>query len=301
MNELQKKIIDLKNKKDALILSHYYQNMDVQKVSDEVGDSFALAKLAQKAKQELIILCGVRFMAESAKILNPEKAVYLPAGDAGCPMADMISPQQVLELRKKHPQAAVVCYVNSSAEVKAQSDICCTSSSAEKIVRSLPNKDIIFIPDRNLGSYVAKKIPEKNIILFEGCCPIHDAVSPDDALSMKKAFPKAKLLVHPECRPQVLEYADYIGSTAEILDWARKTQAQELIIGTESGVYEILKHEMPDKKIMLIREDFLCADMKKTSLEDVLACLEGEKEQLSLPQKELEAARQSLERMVAVK
>ncbi len=301
MNELKKKIIDLKNKKDALILSHYYQDLDVQEISDEVGDSFALAKLAQKAKQELIILCGVRFMAESAKILNPEKTVYLPAEDAGCPMADMISPQQVRELRKKHPEAAVVCYVNSSAAVKAQSDICCTSSSAEKIVRSLPNKDIIFIPDRNLGSYVAKKVPEKNIILFDGCCPIHDAVSPDDALSMKKAFPEAQILVHPECRPQVLEHADFIGSTAEILDFARKTKAQELIIGTESGVYEILKHEMPDKKIMLIKEDFLCADMKKTSLEDVLACLEGKREQLSLPQNELEAARQSLERMVAVK
>lgn len=301
MNELQKTIIDLKNKKDALILSHYYQGLEVQEISDEVGDSFALAKLAQKARQELIILCGVRFMAESAKILNPQKTVYLPAGDAGCPMADMISPRQVRELRKKHPNAAVVCYVNSSAEVKAQSDICCTSSSAEKIVRSLPNKDIIFIPDRNLGSYVAKKVPEKNIILFEGCCPIHDAVSPDDALSMKKAFPKAQLLVHPECRPQVLEHADFIGSTAEILAWARKTSAKELIIGTESGVFEILKQEMPDKKIMLIKEDFLCADMKKTKLEDVLACLEGERDELSLPQKELEAARQSLERMVAVK
>lgn len=301
MNELQKKIIDLKNKKDVLILSHYYQSLDVQEISDEVGDSFALAKLAQKAEQELIILCGVRFMAESAKILNPRKTVYLPAEGAGCPMADMISPQQVRELRKKYPDAAVVCYVNSSAEVKAESDICCTSSSAEKIVRSLPNKDIIFIPDRNLGSYVAKKVPEKNIILFEGCCPIHDAVLPDDALSMKKAFPEAQLLVHPECRPKVLEHADFIGSTAEILAWARKTSAKELIIGTESGVFEILKHEMPDKKIMLIKEDFLCADMKKTKLDDVLACLEGKRDELILPQKELEAARQSLERMVAVK
>jgi len=298
MNKLQEKILTLKKERNALILAHYYQTLPVQDVADAVGDSFALAKLAQSAEQDTIILCGVRFMAESAKILNPEKTVYLPAGDAGCPMADMITPEDVLVLRRNYPDAAVCCYVNSTAAVKAVSDICCTSSSAEKIVRSLPNRQIIFVPDRNLGSYIAKCVPEKEIILFDGCCPIHDGVSAAEAEALKKSAPNAKILVHPECRPEVLALADYVGSTAGILDYARKTDAAELVIGTEIGVFDILMRELPDKKLRIIKEDFICTDMKKTSLEDVLACLEGVKPPAELPEAEMAAAAKSLKRMV---
>lgn len=300
MNELQKKIITLKKERNALILAHYYQTLPVQDIADVVGDSFALAKLAQNAKQDTIILCGVRFMAESAKILNPDKTVYLPSSDAGCPMADMLTPEDVLALRKKHPEAAVVCYVNSSAAVKAVCDICCTSSSAEKVVRSLSNRQIIFVPDKNLGAFVAKSVPEKEIILFEGYCPIHNCVSALDAQAAKKVSPNAKILVHPECRPEVLEFADYIGSTAGILEYARKTDAKELIIGTELGVYDILSRELPDKKLFIIRENFVCPDMKKTTLEDILACLEGKALPIELPAAEIEGARVSLERMVEI-
>jgi len=300
MNELQEKIVSLKKEKNALILAHYYQPLPVQDTADAVGDSFALARLAQKAKQETIILCGVRFMAESAKILNPKKTVYLPSDNALCPMADMVTKEDVLALRAEYPGAAVVCYVNSSAAVKAVSDICCTSSSAEKIVRSLPNRQIIFVPDRNLGSYVAERIPEKEIILFSGCCPVHDRVTAEDVLSAKRALPEAKLLVHPECRPEVLGLADYIGSTAGILDYARKSSAGAFIIGTERGVFEILSRENPGKRFLLLRDDFICPDMKKTSLEDILACLEGKKRAVELPEDELTGARSSLERMVAI-
>lgn len=300
MNELKNKILSLKEERSALVLAHYYQNLDVQDIADHVGDSFALAKLAQKASQDTIILCGVRFMAESAKILNPAKTVYLPADEAGCPMADMITPEDVIELRRQYPEAAVVCYVNSSADVKAVSDICCTSSSAEKVVRALDQKQIIFVPDKNLGAYVAKQIPEKQFIFFEGFCPIHNSLTESDALAAKEQNPNALLLAHPECRGQVLSHADYIGSTAGILEYARRTEKKDIIIGTEMGVYEILKRELPDKNISIIREDFICADMKKTSLEDVLACLEGRTEPITMDTELMDRARRSLERMVDV-
>lgn len=300
MNELQEKIIKLKKERNALILAHYYQLLPVQDIADFVGDSFALAKLAQKASEDTIILCGVRFMAESAKILNPEKTVYLPSGGAGCPMADMINADDVLALRKKYPDAAVCCYVNSSAAVKAVSDICCTSSSAEKVVRSLPNRQIIFVPDKNLGSYVAKCVPEKEIILYDGCCPIHDRVSVKDAETIRSTLPDAKILVHPECRPEVLELADYIGSTAGILDYARKTDAVDLVIGTEKGVFDILSRELPNKKLHILKDNFVCADMKKTELEDVLACLEGKRPPIELSEAEILGAGKSLERMVSI-
>lgn len=300
MTELQEKIISLKKESDTLILAHYYQPLEIQDIADHVGDSFALAKIAQDAGQESLILCGVRFMAESAKILNPRKKVFLPAEDAGCPMADTITPEDVLALRAKYPLAAVVCYVNSSAAVKAVCDICCTSSSAVKIVSGLTEKQIIFVPDKNLGAYVAEKAPKKEFILFEGCCPIHDEVTHREVLAVKNAHPNAKLLAHPECPSEVLALADYIGSTAGILDYAQNTDAKELIIGTERGVMEILCRKLPDKKIILAKTDFICKDMKKTSLEDVLACLEGKRTPLFMTDEEIALASKSLERMVAM-
>lgn len=298
MNALQEKIISVKKERDTIILSHYYQPLEVQDVSDRVGDSFNLAQLAQSAAESAIILCGVRFMAESAKILNPGKTVYLPSPGAGCPMADMVTPEDVLSLRSEYPTAAVVCYVNSSAAVKAVSDVCCTSSSAVRIVKALPEKQIIFVPDQNLGAYVAAQVPEKELILFSGNCPIHHAALAGDVAAARSAHGGALLLVHPECRPEVSERADYVGSTAGILDFARKSGAAEFIIGTEIGVLEILRREFPEKKFHLLHGGFICEDMKKTRLEDILGCFENKVMPIELPEDEMRGARQSLERMI---
>ncbi|MDR0952492.1 MAG: quinolinate synthase NadA [Oscillospiraceae bacterium] len=300
MTDTQEKILKLKKARGALILAHYYQSLEIQDVADLVGDSFALAQKAAKAHEQTLIVCGVRFMAESAKILSPEKTVYLPAENAGCPMADMIRASDVLELRAKYPGAAVVCYVNSSAAVKAVSDICCTSSSAEAVVRSRPEKQIIFVPDRNLGAYVAKSFPEKEFILFDGCCPIHDAVRKSDLDSAREKFPDAAALVHPECRAQVCENADFVGSTAGILAQAKTSAAPALIIGTENTIVSRLMRDLPGKKIVPIRDGFVCVNMRKTLPEDVLDCLEGRRAPLTLPPELLSAAAKSLEAMVAV-
>lgn len=298
MNQLQDDIIRLKKERDALILAHYYEPLEIQDIADSVGDSFALAKLAQRAEQSTIILCGVRFMAESAKLLNPQKTVYLSNEDAGCPMADMVTPEDVLRLRAQYPDAAVMCYVNSSAAVKAVSDVCCTSSSAVKLAGAIAEKRIIFVPDRNLGAYVAKQYPEKELILFDGCCPIHDAVRAQSAIEAKRLYPEGRLLVHPECRAEVAELADYIGSTAGILEYARSTEAGTLIIGTEDGICDILSRETPEKRIISVQEGFRCENMKKTTLSDVLDCLNGLRPPVVLPENEMTGAALSLNRMV---
>jgi len=298
MNDLQKRILALKKEKNALLLAHYYQTMDIQEIADHVCDSFEMARRAHEADEELLVICGVQFMSESAKILNPGKTVLLPSRAAGCPMADTLTPGDIAGLREKYPDAAFVCYINSSAAVKAVCDICCTSSSAENIVRSLPEKQIIFVPDRNLGAYVASKVSEKDIILFDGCCPVHDRISERDVINAKKAHPGAKLLVHPECREEVLRYADYIGSTAGIIAEAVASPANEFIIGTEIGVVERLKALAPEKAFHPLKPDFICADMKKILLSDVLYSLENNKFEITLEKGELEAARGSLERMI---
>ncbi|NLO47170.1 MAG: quinolinate synthase NadA [Clostridiales bacterium] len=300
MNDYQQKISELKNEKNALILAHFYQTLDIQEISDFVGDSFALAKKAREAKEQVIVLCGVRFMAESAKILNPTKTVLLPAPDAGCPMADMIEPEDVIKLKERYPEAAVVCYVNSAAAVKAVSDICCTSSSAERIVRSLPNKQIIFIPDKNLGSYIASLVPDKEFILFEGCCPTHNRVSEKDVIAAKKQHPDALVLAHPECRPEVLRYADYIGSTAGILKAAEQSDAKEFIIGTEITIADKLTQELPNKTFYPMTNSFLCPNMKKTRISDVIYSLENMVYEIVLDDEEIQAAAASLERMVSI-
>lgn len=298
VNERQEKILKLKKERDALVLAHYYQPLEIQDIADHVGDSFALAKLAQEARQSVVILCGVRFMAESAKILNPDKTVYLSNDAAGCPMADMATPEDVLALKERYPEAAVMCYVNSSAAVKAVSDVCCTSSSAEKLAAAIPERQIVFVPDRNLGSYIAEMLPDKELILFDGCCPIHDAIRADSAKAARERYPEGAILAHPECPAEVRAYADYVGSTAGILDYARKSEAKTLIIGTEDGICEILRREMPDREIVSLQEGFRCVDMKKTTLEDVIACLEGERKPIELPQDEMEGAARSLRRMI---
>jgi len=295
---MREQILALKKEKNALILAHYYQTTDIQEVADHVCDSFEMARRAQAATETVLIICGVQFMAESAKILNPNKTVLLPAPDAGCPMADMIEPRDVIKLRKLYPDAAVVCYVNSSAAVKAVSDICCTSSSAEKIVRGLPEKQVIFVPDRNLGAYVASRVPEKEIILFEGFCPAHDRVREQDVIAAKNAYPAARLLIHPECRAETLRYADYIGSTAGIINEALNSSSEEFIIGTEIGVVDRLRMIAPEKKFHPLTNGFICPNMKKCRLEDVLNALENNEFEITLDDDEIEAARRSLERMV---
>jgi len=292
--------MDLKRDKNALILAHFYQTMDIQEIADHVSDSFDMARRAFEAEQELLIVCGVHFMAESAKLLNPNKTVLLPSPDAGCPMADMIVPEDVLNLRKSYPDAAVVCYVNSSAAVKAVSDICCTSSSAERIVRALPSRQIIFIPDRNLGAYIASKVTEKEFIFHAGWCPIHDCISMDDVLSARSAYPGALFLVHPECRGDVLGHADFIGSTAEIIKFALDSSSEKFIIGTEYGVVDYLKKLAPGKEFYPLTTGFECEDMKKTKLSDVLASLESGKYEMTLSGDDVENARRSLERMVNI-
>ena len=301
MTNIQEKILALKQEKNAVILAHCYQTMDIQEIADHVGDSFELARLAQKTEQPIIVLCGVRFMAESAKILNPEKTVLLPAPDAGCPMADMVTPEDVKKLREQNPDAAVMCYVNSSAAVKAESDICCTSSSSVRVAKSLKEKRIIFVPDQNLGAYTASKVPEKEFILFHGFCPIHHHVSVNDVTAAKAAHPDARVLVHPECTPQVLELADFVGSTAGIVDCVKKSSDKEFIIGTEMGVVERLKQTVPDKSVYLLSSRLICPNMKKTRIGDVLHSLENNVYEIKLPENELKGARKCLERMVNVK
>lgn len=294
-------ILRLKKEKDALILAHYYEDIEVQKIADHFGDSFELAKKAKAADNRLVVFCGVRFMAESAKILNPDKKVLLPRMDAGCPMADMVTPEQVRALKKQYPDAAVACYVNSSADTKAVSDICITSSNALKICRELANKQIIFVPDKNLGSYIASQVPKKEFIIYSGYCPVHRNITPDEVKSAKAAHPKAKLALHPECEAEVVAMADFVGSTSQIIDYCIKSDSSEFIIGTEVGVVDRLSYYYPEKKYYLLAPELVCENMKKTTLADVLAVLRNETNEIIMSPSEIAAAKAPLERMVSVK
>ena len=297
-NELQREILRLKREKNALVLAHYYVPLAVQDAADAVCDSFAMAQKAARAKEDLIVICGVRFMGESAKILSPEKTVLLPSLDAGCPMADMVTPEDVLRLRAEHPRAQVMCYVNSSAAVKAVSDVCCTSSSALRIAKDLDCEEIIFVPDKHLGSFVARHVPEKKFWLHPGFCPTHHKITEADVLAAEKAHPDAEFAVHPECAADVVKHGDLVGSTAEILDFARKTDAPEILIGTESEIVERLRRELPEKKIYGVGISFVCPNMKKVTPEALYECLRDEKYKVELPEDQLRAARRSLDRMV---
>jgi quinolinate synthetase complex, A subunit len=297
-SEFKKKIRELKEQRDAVIVAHNYQIDDIQDIADLVGDSYALSKFCANNKHKVIVFCGVHFMAESAKILSPEKTVLLPEIDAGCPMADMVTGESLREFKKKHPGAVVVCYINSSAEVKAESDICCTSSNAINIVKSIPEKDIIFVPDQNLGSFVAQQVPDKNIILWAGFCPTHHRITKDEVLKVKELHPDALLLVHPECRREVVELADYAGSTKQIIDYANKSDAQKMIIGTEVGVLYKLRKDNPDKTFYLLSQGLTCPNMKKTKLESVYTSLKDMKYQIELDKEVMDKARTCLDRML---
>jgi len=299
-DELVNKILKLKKERNAVIVAHNYQIDDVQDIADVVGDSFALSKYCAESAQSVIVFCGVHFMAESAKILSPQKTVLLPEINAGCPMADMITAHDVREIKSRHPGAAVVCYINTSADVKAECDICCTSSNAVKVIQSLPEKEIIFVPDKNLGDYIAKKVPEKKMILWEGYCVTHQRVTPEDVIKVKDTHPDALVLVHPECRPEVVALADFVGSTKQIIDFASASNEKKFVIGTEMGVLVRLKKDNPQKMFYLLSTGLICPNMKKTKLESVYEALKQMQYVIELDEQIMVKARRSLERMLEV-
>lgn len=288
----------LKQEKNAVIMAHYYVPDEIQDIADYVGDSYYLSDMATKVEADTIILCGVSFMGESAKILNPEKRVFLPAGDADCPMAHMAAVERIEEVRAEYEDVAVVCYVNSTAELKTHSDVCVTSSNALKIVKALPNKNIFFIPDEHLGRYIAEQLPEKNFIFNDGYCHVHATITKEDILRAKEARPNAKVLVHPECRTEVVKLADYVGSTAGIIDFATKDDATEYIISTEMGVFHELKKKNPGKKFYTAGNMQICPNMKKITLEKVRDALLGKTKEVILEKDFLENAHKPLIRML---
>lgn len=298
--DYRSEILRLKEERNACIVAHFYQDGEIQDIADKVGDSFDLSRYCASTDKSTIVFCGVHFMAESAKILSPEKTVLLPAIDAGCPMADMANVEGLRKLKQKYPEAAVVCYVNTTAEIKAECDICCTSSIAEKVVKSLPHKQIIFLPDRNLGQYIAKQVPEKEFIFWAGFCPTHNALTTMHAEEARHRYPNAVLAVHPEAPPEVVDMADFTGSTKQIIDFCTESDAREFIIGTEEGILHQLHKRNPDKSFYMLRYRFICPNMKKTSMEKLYESLRDMKHEIILSEDIITRARRSLDRMLQV-
>ncbi len=299
--QLISEIARLKQERNAVIVAHNYQIDDVQEIADMVGDSLALSRYCAGTDKDVIVFCGVHFMAESAKILSPDKTVLLPEKYAGCPMADMVTSDALRAKKLEHPDAAVVCYINSSAEVKAECDVCCTSSNAVEVIRSIPQHDIIFVPDCNLGSYVAKMVPDKNIILWDGFCVTHHKIRAEEAIKIRALYPDAVFMVHPECREEVIELADFVGSTKQIIDYSAQSDAKEFIVGTEMGILYTLKKNNPDKIFYLMSPGLVCPNMKKTTLNSVYNSLLNMEEQIELDEEIRLRAYSSLDKMLKVK
>ena len=296
--EIINRILEIKKQKNAVILAHYYAPGEVQNIADFVGDSFYLAKIAKSTNADILVFCGVYFMGESAKILNPEKKVLMPDISADCPMAHMVADGKIAEMRAKYDDLAVVCYINSSAELKCQSDVCVTSSNALKIVQKLPNKNIFFIPDKNLGSFIAEQVTDKNVILNDGFCPIHVAITLEQLQKEINKHPDARILSHPECNREVLEISDYIGSTADIIKYANNSSENEFIICTENGVDFKLNGDNPDKRFYFPEKEPCCKDMKLNTLEKILDVLKTEKNEVILNPSLAEKAAMPLEKML---
>jgi len=292
-------ILALKEERQATILAHNYQIPEVQDVADLVGDSLELSRAAARLDSEIIIFCGVDFMAETAAILSPQKKVILPEKSAGCPMAHMITPEQLCDLKNLHPKAAVVCYVNSTAEIKAESDVCCTSANGVQVVSSLSEKEVIFVPDRNLAAYVARNT-DKKIIPWNGYCPVHHFLTPEEVARTKALHPGAPFAAHPECRTEVLAMADFVGSTAGIIRFAAKSSAREIIIGTEEGVIVKLKKEFPDRTFIPASGNLICSTMKLTTLEDIRDALLDMKHVIRVPEEIRVPAKRAIDRMLAL-
>lgn len=295
---MKTEILKLKKEKNAVILAHYYTPSDVQELADYVGDSFYLAKVAQNTKADIIVFCGVRFMGESAKILNPDKKVLMPDMCADCPMAHMVSDGLIEEMRRSYDDLAVVCYINSTTELKRKSDVCVTSSNAVKIVKALPNKNIFFIPDNNLGSFVKKQVPEKNVILNAGYCPIHAKIKAEQLYEALEKHPNAMVLAHPECEQEVLAEADFIGSTADIIRYAEESCSYEFIICTEDGVDFKLTSDNPKKKFYYPEPHPCCADMKLNTPESILSVLKKENNEILISDDVILTAMQPLKKML---
>ena len=300
-NIIARKILKLKEEKDAIILAHNYQIGEVQDNADFVGDSLQLSMEASKVRNKIIVFCGVHFMAETAKILNPDKMVLLPDSNAGCPMADMITAGQLRELKEKHPGAAVICYVNSTAEVKALSDICCTSSNAIKVVESVPrDKEIIFIPDKYLGSYIQGKTGRK-MIFWNGYCPTHIRINAKQITALKKERLEAEVIVHPENTPEVIEVADRVESTGGMLKYMKNSDNKSFIVGTEVGIIHRLKKESPGKQFIPAMAKAICPNMKLINLEKIMWSLEEEETKIMVPEDIALKAKSAIDRMIALK
>ena len=296
---LTDKVLVLKKKLNAVILAHNYQLDEVQDIADFVGDSLGLSIEASKTKADIIVFCGVHFMAETAKLLNPSKLVLMPDPHAGCPMANMINADQLRELKKSHPEAKVVCYINSTAEVKAKSDICCTSGNAVEIVRSLGDNKIIFIPDQYLGSWVEEKLGRK-MILWNGFCNIHTKILPEHIAIAKKLHPSAEVMCHPECTPGVRDISDLVASTSKMVEYPRVSKSKEFIVATEIGILHQLALKYPEKKFYPAYEEALCPNMKLTNLEKLLWCLEDKKEEIVVSKEIAEKAVVCIQRMLKI-
>lgn len=295
--DLVERIRKLKKERNALILAHNYQLPEIQDIADFVGDSLELSRIAKRIEEEVIVFCGVHFMAETASILAPEKKILLPDINAGCPLANMISPEDVKRLKKEFPNALVVAYINTSAEVKAESDYCCTSANAIDVVEKVPSEEIIFIPDRNLGYYVSKNT-RKKMYIWNGFCPTHQRILPQDIERLKREHPNAKIVVHPECRKEVLELADKIASTSGIIRFVKEDEGKEYIIGTEMGILHRLRKECPNKIFYPASSLSVCPNMKKNTLEKVLWSLEDLNPEVKVPEPIRSKALKAIENML---
>lgn len=298
--ELKERLKVLKKERNAIILAHYYQRDEIQEVADFRGDSFLLAQKAAETDAEVIVFCGVHFMGESAKILAPNKKVIIPDERAGCPMADMVNVEGLRKLKEQHPNAKVVTYINSSAEIKAETDICCTSANAVKVIQSLDAEEIIWVPDKNLGHYVQQHT-DKKMIIWEGYCNTHDMLTIKDVVEMRAKYPDAEFVVHPECRPEVVEMGDFVGSTTAILEYCKKSNCKEFIVGTEDGTGYQLRVDSPDKSFHFATKFLVCPNMKVNNLKKLVKALETMKPEIYVPPAVADRARLSLERMLQVK
>lgn len=299
ISEIQSEILRLKKEKDICILAHSYQGQEILEIADYSGDSYGISVEAMDASQQTVLMCGVRFMAETCKVLSPQKRVILAAPDAGCPMADQMDRAMIETVKKDYPGYAVVCYINTTSELKTICDVCVTSSSAVQICRKLPQQDILFIPDQNLAQYVSKQLPEKNIRFLDGGCPYHAAMREADVVRARAAHPDALLLVHPECPPEVAALADYVGSTTGIMEFAQQSENRSFLIGTETSIVEHLQYACPEKQFYPLSGELMCPEMKKTTLMDIYHCLNGNAgEEIHLPQDTIQGARRCIDEMI---
>ena len=298
--EIIEKINKLKKEKNAIVLAHTYQNVEIDKVADYSGDSLYLSQMAAKTDADIIVFAGVYFMAETAKILSPKKTVLLPNLNAGCAMADKINYEQLKEFKAKYPNRPVVCYVNSTAAVKSESDVCCTSANAVNVVRSLGAKEVLFVPDKNLGSYVESQLDDVKVITYDGFCPIHHDIKVEDILKQKELYPDAKVMVHPECQKDVVELADFVGSTTAIIKAVKSSQDNSFIIVTEKGVVDRLKRDCPEKTFVLINEKAICESMKMISLESILHVLETQENEIHVDFEIAQKAICAIDKMIAI-